>query len=431
MDFTKFHILFIDPQMMKRITYFVILLLVLLGCQVDDESVIDQCLSPDTLTLIGVSSNAATITWSATNEISIFEIEYGLSGFAKGTGNVASTNINSIILSGLNPETSYDIYVQSKCSINNLSAWSEKFTFSTNIPLVVPQFRPLLSQLNIYTETLKDLNVSPLAFEYKLATPLFSDYSHKQRIIALPPGQSMISNGNGLPVFPNNTVIAKTFYYNNDERDLSQGKQILETRVLIKIDGEWQTGNYKWNEAQTDAILDYQGSEVPVSWIDENGSVNSLTYKIPSNTDCFTCHNTYNQITPIGPKLRSLNFDINGNNQLHQFINNQYITGVSVSSEISQLPDWTDVSLSTEIRARAYMDINCAHCHVPGGFCEDQSTLNLAYETSFEDSNIFSRKNSILYRTTNYNPGISMPLIGTSVLHGEGVDLIQEYLDSL
>lgn len=397
----------------------------------DDGPIVDQCLYPYNIALSSVSSTSATISWSANNDNSDFIIEYGISGFSKGTGNIVTSNVKSILLSSLNADTTYDIYVQSKCSIDNLSAWSEKYTFSTNIPLIVPEFMPLLSQLNLYLGPLKDLNISPFAFEYKLATPLFTDYAHKQRFIALPSGETMIGNGNGLPEFPNNTIIAKTFFYNNDERDLSQGRRILETRLLIKKDGHWQTADYKWNDTQTDAVLDLEGSEVPVTWIDQNGSSNSLTYKIPSNTDCFTCHNTYNEITPIGPKLRTLNFEINGNNQLQQFINNQYISGLSTATEVTELPDWTDESISTEIRARAYMDMNCAHCHMPGGFCEYQSTLNLAFETPFENSNILARKNSILNRTTTYNPGVSMPLIGTSTLHESGVDLIQAYLDSL
>jgi hypothetical protein len=50
-------------------------------------------------------------------------------------------------------------------------------------------------------------------------------------------------NGDGLLTFPHNTAIVKTFYYNLDERDLSLGKQNIKTRLLIKINGAWETGN--------------------------------------------------------------------------------------------------------------------------------------------------------------------------------------------
>ncbi len=260
---------------------------------------------------------------------------------------------------------------------------------------------------------------------------MFTDYAHKQRLIALPENTSMQFNGDGLPIFPNNTVIAKTFYYNADERDLTLGRTIIETRVLIKINGDWITGDYKWNNDQTDAVLDLNGSTVPVTWIDADGETNSTTYEIPSNADCFTCHSTFNNATPIGPKLRNLNFEVNDTNQLDDFINSQSLTGIASSSEVSSVVNWQDTSASLESRARSYFDINCAHCHVPGGYCEDQSTLNLAFETSMEDSQIFERRNSISDRISTYNEGFSMPFIGTTLIHNEGVDLLQAYLNTL
>lgn len=298
-------------------------------------------------------------------------------------------------------------------------------------PLVVAEFRTNLSELNLFTGNLADLNISSRAFEYNLNTPLFSDYAHKQRLIALPENTAMTYNGDGLPVFPENTVIAKTFFYNADERDLTLGRTIIETRILIKINGDWVTGDYKWNDDQTDAVLDLNGSTVPITWINADGISNSTNYEIPSNTDCFTCHSTFDNATPIGPKLRNLNFEINGSNQVDDLISNSNLTGISSSSEVSAVVNWEDTSATLEARARSYFDINCAHCHIPGGFCEDQSTLDLAFETSYEDSQIFERRNSISNRISIYNEGFSMPFIGTTLIHTQGRDLLQEYLDSL
>lgn len=240
----------------------------------------------------------------------------------------------------------------------------------------------------------------------------------------------MAYDGDGLPIFPNNTVIAKTFFYNLDERDLTEGRINIETRILIKINDKWETGDYKWNDAQTDAVLDLAGSELPLTLIDAEGTTNATTYKIPSNMDCATCHKTYNEIKPIGPKLRTLNFEINGANQLEQFITNEQLTGISSSASVRNLSNWEDTSISIEARARAYMDINCAHCHVPGGQCENESTLNLAFETPLNSSNIAERNFSISYRISFVSEGLSMPFIGTTMLHTKGVELIQDYLDT-
>jgi uncharacterized repeat protein (TIGR03806 family) len=299
------------------------------------------------------------------------------------------------------------------------------------IPQVNAEFRPNLSELNLFTGDLSDLNISPAAFEYKLNTELFTDYAHKHRIIALPEGSQMQYDGNGLPIFPDNTVIAKTFYYNNDERDLTLGRRIIETRLLIKMNGVWQTGDYKWTEDQTEAVLDLDGSTVAVNWTDAFGTMQTIDYEIPSNTDCFTCHSSYNNITPIGPKLRNLNFDISGSNQLEFLINSNHISGLDSANDVGSIVNWEDTSLPLEERARAYLDVNCAHCHIPGGFCEDLSILDLDYDTSLADSKIVERQFNISSRMSTNIPDFSMPLIGTSVIHTEGYDLIQAYLDTL
>ena len=104
----------------------------------------------------------------------------------------------------------------------------------------------------------------------------------------------------GLPEYPDHTVIAKTFYYNIDDRDETLGKTIIETRVLIKINGVWELGNYKWNDSQTEAVLDTAGATLPVSWINDSGETNTVDYEIPTSDNCFTCHNNSNIVTPIG-----------------------------------------------------------------------------------------------------------------------------------
>lgn len=406
-------------------------MLTLTSCAKDEDDMIPQCAIPNNLTETDITFESAILSWSDLNESESFTIEYGLSGFEQGTGTTSDITESTIMLSGLTANTTYDYYVQATCSTSNVSLWSGVKSFTTQAPPVVPQLLANLSSLNLFSGDLASLTPSPYAFEYDLSTPLFSDYAHKHRIIALPIGSTMEYQDNGLPIFPENTVIAKTFYYNNDERDLSLGRVIIETRILIKRNGEWETGDYKWNDEQTEAVLDFDGSEVPITWIDADGDTNNITYQIPSNTDCFTCHQINDTATPIGPKLRTLNFEKDGVNQLQEFIDQNLISGLSSSSEVTSLPDWTDESFSLEERARAYFDVQCAHCHIDGGFCQFQSPLRLAYETSFDDSKIFDQRFSIQARISNYIPSFSMPFIGTTILHDEGVELMQAYIDSL
>ena len=297
---------------------------------------------------------------------------------------------------------------------------------------IIAEFLPNLSQLNLFVGDLNTLAINSNMFKYELNTQLFTDYAHKLRIIGLPEGTALEYADDGFPIFPTGTLIAKTFYYNLDETNPNSGQKIIETRVLIKEETEWTIGNYVWNEDQTDAVLDQNQYNVTVDFVNETGDDVTVNYVVPGANDCTKCHSNSNNITPIGPKLRTMNFNVDGVNQLQYFIDNGQLINAPNPTQISSLPNWEDdINYSLEERSRAYFDVNCAHCHTTGGFCEFQSTLDLAFETNFDDTNIFQRRFSISNRMATYSPGISMPFIGTTMVHTEGFDLIQEYLDSL
>ena len=79
-----------------------------------------------------VSSSSADLTWSYTGA-NCFNVEYGPAGFIQGTGvgalsGTLDTNVTApYSLTGLNPNTGYDFYVQNCCS----STWEGPFTFQT------------------------------------------------------------------------------------------------------------------------------------------------------------------------------------------------------------------------------------------------------------------------------------------------------------
>ena len=158
-----------------------------------------------------------------------------------------------------------------------------------------------------------------------------------------------------------------------------------------------------------------------------------LDYRVPAKQLCVQCHDNNGSAAPIGPKARAMNFEYKGKNQLQQFIDLELLQNAPAISEIPVLPDWSDTGLDLDERARAYLDVNCAHCHQPGGsynlsFGND---FEFRYETAFEDTNIFETRVAIGGRMTTQISGYFMPLIGTTVLHEEGVELIEAYIESL
>jgi uncharacterized repeat protein (TIGR03806 family) len=416
--------------MFKKIGLFLLVFIFTVACDNDDDMVA-TCNLVSNVSSNSITSNSAILTWEDDNSTSIYSIEYGVSGFMLGSGTTVSISETNLTLIGLNANTTYDVYVQTICTADNVSMYTGVYSFTTNLPTAIPEFRPTLTELNIYVGDPSNLQITPYGFEYDLHSKLFTDYATKQRFFILPTGEKLAYDGDGLPVFPNNTIIVKTFYYNIDDRDPSLGQKIIETRLLIKIDNLWETGDYRWNDAQTEALLDPNGSTVPVSWIDSEGEPNTVDYEIPTNTDCFTCHQASGSMKPIGPKMRNINFDFNGSNQLQNLIDNNMIEGLTDPISVSLTPKWDDPTVSLDRRARAYLDVNCAHCHIQGGSCEEQSTLRLGYEIPYEESAIAERRYSILTRIQNTLPNYGMPLIGTTILHDEGIAVLTEYLNSL
>ena len=424
---------------MKRLLISILLSSFLISCINDDDIIfVSVCETPLDIKIENITDTSVLISWTNNNttnwtdDTSEIVVEFGPSGFEQGSGVTIPTMSSSLVLQDLSANTTYDFYVTAVCSINNVSITSNINSFSTDYPSIVSEFLPTLSELNLFDGDIADLKLSPKVFKYDLHTELFTDYAHKLRAIALPQGEALRYQDDGFPIFPTGTVISKTFYYYLDETDPNSDKHIIETRVLMKRASEWEIGNYVWNEEMTEAFLDSDEHEVKVNVIDSEGERLKFDYIVPGSFDCTKCHSNNGNVTPIGPKLRTMNFEVNGVNQLQKFIDDGHLINAPQPDAIATIPNWKDdVNYTLEERARAYLDVNCAHCHEPGGFCIDQSTLDLSYETSFEDSNIFSRRFSIGTRMSFYSPGSSMPFIGTTMVHSQGYELIQEYLDSL
>lgn len=291
------------------------------------------------------------------------------------------------------------------------------------------QMLPKLSSYNIFHGDPSALTPDQDFHLYELATELFTDYAEKQRLIKLPQGYQMTARDGGLPDFPDGTMFVKTFYYFNDKRDPSRGRKIIETRLIIKSDSKWNAGVYLWNDKQTDAALVTTGLNKTVNWIDQQGNGNVISYHIPSNRECATCHNSSGRIIPIGPKLRNLNIDITRNattiNQLVYFFDSGILNAADPAS-IPVLPAWHSGTYTLNERARAYLDVNCAHCHNPDGVASN-TKLIFSYETPIGNTNIKERKNAI---RNQFESG-GMPRIGTSIVHEEGLELIRTYIESL
>ncbi|WP_203293802.1 fibronectin type III domain-containing protein [Luteirhabdus pelagi] len=413
---------------MKKIFAIIIplCLIVCMGCSSDDSPAADteSPSAPANLTASNVTETSADLSWNASSDNSS-DIVYTL--YQDETVLADNVSETTFQVTGLTEANSYEFYVTAKDESGNVSNASN--TVSVVTPLV---FKTHLSQMGVFSGSLVDLTPADDVQLYELNSTLFTDYAKKQRLVRLPEGQKMRYNGNDLqPIFPDNTLVSKTFYYLNDETDPNSGKRIIETRIFLKVNGTWQAGNYLWNEGMTEATYTENGSNVPISYIDGDGDTQNISYEVPSQQDCFTCHNNNGTTRPIGMKLRSMNFvpSYTNQNQIDFLLGNGFLEGVT-SSEVSTLPDWTDTNNDIFARGRAYIDINCAHCHQPGG-AVNNFNLDFRFETPFEDTAIYANRGEIEARIQSTVPTYMMPQLGRTVVHEEAVTMLLEYLQAI
>ncbi|NNF76196.1 MAG: hypothetical protein HKN00_13510 [Flavobacteriaceae bacterium] len=309
-----------------------------------------------------------------------------------------------------------------------------------------------LSQYNFFDGAMAEMNPVYGVMPYELINPLFTDYAKKKRFVWMPSDVSASFSGDHMVLnFPVGTVLIKNFYYNNV---LPSGDtRVIETRLMINKPEGWVFANYVWNEEQTDAVMDLNGSFLSFEW-EDTGITRSVNYRIPAGPECHTCHKIGEMPIPIGPKPqnfnKSYNFKDGAMNQLQKMIDLGYLDD-NLPDDINTLSAWNDPNASLNDRARAYIDINCAHCHQEEAHCAYRP-VRFNYDATGDDGNlgvcvepdtdlgvglthIVSPSNNfrsvMYYRINSTDEAVRMPLLGRTIIHEEGAELIFEWINSI
>jgi len=276
-----------------------------------------------------------------------------------------------------------------------------------------------LSDLKLFKGPLKERIPYDNVRLLELSSTLYTDHADKQRLLKLPAGTKLKIINDGLPQFPDGSLLAKTFYYPN---------QPIETRILYLKSGKWNAATYQWNASQTEALLLTNGATVVV----KQNNKPDINYHIPTATECNSCHRINGTLQPIGPKIRNLNRMIIRNNQnVFQLadLQQQQLLDTTSLKKITALPDYNDQTQPLALRARAYMDLNCAHCHKPGGMA-GYTNLHLSYEIPFGKTGIARQQPNIMFRMETSGV-LHMPKLGTTTTDPVGLALIKAYIKSL
>jgi uncharacterized repeat protein (TIGR03806 family) len=312
-----------------------------------------------------------------------------------------------------------------------------------------------LSEYGLFTGTLKDFKAAERVIPYEPVSSLFTDYAFKKRFVWMPENTSatLPDDPDEAFDFPEKTILIKHFYYPDDFRKPEGDKRIIETRLLIKLNGTWEAYPYLWNDEQTEANLKNTGASVPVNYINEKGDKVAFTYAMPQKTQCRSCHSRNETMFPIGLKAKQLNHtSFDGKNQLEEWVSLGILKTDKDLKSIATLVNPMNESHTVNERARAYLDVNCGHCHSKQG---PASTSGLYYNV--EETNAFhlgvfkspvaagmggggfkfdinpghGMESIVTHRMNSTHPGVMMPEIGRVTIHKESVELIAKWIDEM
>jgi uncharacterized repeat protein (TIGR03806 family) len=298
---------------------------------------------------------------------------------------------------------------------------------------------------------------APGLVPYSVRSPLWSDAAEKERFIRVPDGMKIhvldcavesalcdptnamfTGEDDGHWQLPIGTVLVKNFSI--------EGKHI-ETRLLMRrTNTVWKGFSYEWNEELTEANLLPDDAEHATGKDRQVGTAGTQTWHYPSRSQCLECHTKYAGRS-LGPSTPQLNSDFayaeGTMNQVEKF--EQLGLFDAPPKEIAGLPDpfGTD---PLDVRARSYLQTNCAICHRPGG---EFNSIDMRFTAAFEDMNLCDQVERDMgmvpdYRLVPGNPTESamsfrmhdrtdfrMPKIGSNVVDPQGSKLIDDWITSL
>ena len=334
-------------------------------------------------------------------------------------------------------------FIASLLFINNSNAVVDDIILADSFP-------EKLSEYEFFLDTKAQIP-NDKVIPYELISSLFSDYSLKQRWVYVPSGLKAQYVRDEVFNFPVGSALIKTFYYPVDERDLSLGKKLLETRVLLRKSNGWRAVSYAWNSDQSDAFKKVAGKTIPVDWIDSEGELRAVRYRVPNVNQCKECHAANDKITPIGPKARNINKELNYShgqyNQLAYWMDSEIIS--EVPRRLESPVDWSDYSQNINDRARSYLDINCGHCHSSSGNANSTGLFLHLREVRNVNLGIYKKpvatgrgsgglkysivpgkpdQSILLHRMESMDPGVMMPESGRSLSHDEAAEMIRDWI---
>ncbi|MBO9499162.1 MAG: hypothetical protein J7483_06875 [Novosphingobium sp.] len=276
---------------------------------------------------------------------------------------------------------------------------------------------------------------------YDLETALFSDYAEKHRYLYVPAGQKARYDAANVFDLPVGSALIKTFGYRH-----AGAFKPVETRLLLHRAEGWVAIPYVWNAEGTDADLKRTGKRLTIDFTDPAGQPREISYAVPNQNQCKDCHGSGGAVAPIGPKARYLNHG----GQLRRLVAAGLLD--RAPKDAPHVARWDDAHAPLEARARAYLEINCAHCHNPQGAASNSGLFLELWRPTSKITGVYKRPvaagrgsgtsdyviqpgdpgaSILVYRLESTDPGIAMPELGRDTVHREGARLLSDWIATM
>jgi hypothetical protein len=296
---------------------------------------------------------------------------------------------------------------------------------------------PLLSDLGLYPD-MDDLEQThPATLRYVPRYALWSNGGAKDRLVHIPAGMHIDNSDPEHWDFPDGTIFFKTFSFEDEDGVLRP----IETRLILKTDGQWSYALYVWNDDASDAEQSDMRLTQPVT-VYHDGE--AFEHVVPSSRDCDKCHESDEDFVIGFDELR-LNHPLQPDDavQLEALAEDDFF-----SEPLRDVPETIEHDDADTRAVLGYIHGNCAHCH--NGRDGPSNAYDLRHPVALDnliDRGVESEglsgtrvvpgdpEASVLYLSfirDESDPELRpMPPVGVQRIDEEAVTLIRDWIEAL
>jgi uncharacterized repeat protein (TIGR03806 family) len=301
----------------------------------------------------------------------------------------------------------------------------------------------------------------PAALPYEVCAPQWADGAAIERF-ALLTGLEKVEqkaqlNAGGWWTLPEGSVLVQTLSLDLAGAGGKPDRKRIETRLLVRYQGEWAGYSYRWNAAGTDAeLVPAAGAAVDLEVADptEPGGRREQTWRFPGRTECMVCHSRASGFhLGFSPLQLDRDRDYGGtiDNQLRTFEHIGIFQGTLPRrrDDRPRLVNPYEAQTPLEARVKSYLHVNCSTCHVKEG--GGNALLELGLTTPVRKMHVVDEaplhdrfdiadarvvapgapERSVLYRRISRRGTGQMPPLVSTEVDRKAVDLIGEWIRGL